>query len=366
MRIAIITDTFLPSTNGIVTRLCQSIRWLKEDGHEVFVIAPDLGVSEFEGTQVAGIGTDISLRTIKTHLQDFQPDLVHIVDPKVLGRAGIHYTKRSGLPLIVSYHTQMPKYLDYYHLPLLKPFLRWYYKKLYHRADLNLCTSEPIMKRLKEGHFKNIHLLDHDIDTNHYQPIRFDAAMRDRLTGGQKDKKLLLYVGRLAQDNRIEKLREVFEKSSEFCLAIVGDGPHKAFLEQYFKETDTVFTGRFYGDELASAYASSDIFVFPSTTKTAGLVLLEAMASGLPVLAAKCGPTCEQVNHGITGLLYDPASPDELFQNLTLLKDDMFRLQLAEQARTVSQMTSWGGTSEQLLHLYKETLQKHSSTAGAY
>ena len=360
MKIVIITETFLPATNGIVTRLCQSIRSLKEDGHEVFIIAPDSGVSDFEGIPVAGIPANSSLRKIKTYLRDLQPDLVHVVDPTILGVSGIYYTKRLRLPLIVSYHTHVPKYLDYYRLPLLKPILGWYYKTLYHRADLNLCTSETIMKKLKDGHFNNIHFLDHGIDTNHYQPIRFDAAMRDRLTGGQKDKKLLLYVGRLAPDNRIEKLREVFEKFNDFCLAIVGDGPHRAFLEQYFKDTDTVFTGRLYGDELASAYASSDIFVFPSTTRTAGLVLLEAMASGLPVLAAKCGPTCEQVNHGITGLLYDPAAQDELFQNLSLLKDDIYRLKLAEQARTVSQVTSWGGTTEQLLDFYKKTVQKHT------
>lgn len=358
MKIAIITETFLPSTNGMVTRLCQSIRLLKEDGHTVYIIAPDSRVSDFEGTPIAGIPTHFSRRKIKTYLREFEPDLVHVVDPASLGVAGIYYTKRLGLPLIVSYHTQVPKYMD--NSPL-KRILGWYYKPIYHQADLNLCTSEPIMKKLKEGHFKNIQLLNHGIDTNLYQPIRFDAAMRDRLTGGQKDKKLLLYVGRLAPENRIEQLLDVLKKANDCCLAIVGDGPHRRFLENYFKETDTVFTGRLYGEELASAYASSDIFVFPSTTKTAGLVLLEAMASGLPVLAAKCGPTCEQVKHGITGLLYDPAAKDELISSLSLLKDDLFRLKLAEQARTVSQMTNWGVNSEQLIDFYKETLLKHSN-----
>jgi glycosyltransferase involved in cell wall biosynthesis len=361
VKIAIITDTFLPSANGMVTRLCQSIRLLKEDGHTVTIIAPDSGVSDFEGTPIAGISTNFSRRKIKSYLREFQPDLVHVVDPASLGVAGIYYTKRLGLPLIVSYHTQVPKYMDNDHHPFLSRVLGRYYKNIYHQADLNLCTSEPIMKKLKEGHFKNIQLLNHGIDTNLYQPIRFDAAMRDRLTGGQKDKKLLLYVGRLAPENRIENLREVLEKSNDCCLAIVGEGPHRRFLENYFKETDTVFIGRLYGEELASAYASSDIFVFPSTTRTAGLVLLEAMASGLPVLAAKCGPTCEQVKHGITGLLYDPTAQDELISFLSLLKDDLYRLQLAEQARTVSQMANWEGNSEQLLDFYKETLLKHSN-----
>jgi glycosyltransferase involved in cell wall biosynthesis len=362
MRIAIITETFLPSVNGVVTRLCQSIRWLKEDGHEVFIITPDMGVSDFEGVPVAGIPTNslFHLRKVKHLLQDFQPDVVHVVDPAIMGVSGLLYARRLKLPVIASYHSLKPQLSDRLRLLILKPILWWYLQTLHKRANLNLCTSESLLAKLQAEHFTNIHLWDHGVDANYYHPIRFDAAIRDRLTGGQKDKKLLLYVGRLAPENRIEKLREVFDKSAGFCLAIVGDGPHRAYLEQYFQDTDTVFTGSLYGDELASAYASSDIFVFPSTTKAAGLVFLEAMASGLPVVAAKCGPTSEQVNDSITGLLYDPAVEDDFIQLLSLLKDDGFRLKLGEQARTVSQMTGWDTSFEQLLDLYKETLEKHS------
>jgi glycosyltransferase involved in cell wall biosynthesis len=165
-------------------------------------------------------------------------------------------------------------------------------------------------------------------------------------------------VGRLAPEKDIEKIREVLEQSDDFCLAIVGDGPHRAYLEQYFNDTDTVFTGFLHGDELASAYASSDIFVFPSTTETLGLVLLEAMASGLPVVAANSGPTSEQVSHGITGLLYNPDDPNDFVQMVSELKDDTFRLKLGEQARTFSEMIGWDAPSKQLLDFYKETVNK--------
>lgn len=371
MKIAIITETFLPSTDGIVTRLCASIRWMKENGHEVLIIAPDLGVSEFEGIPVAGVPANTFFlyknkkfsypsRIVKHYLQDFQPDVVHVVNPALLGVSGIYYSKRLKLPLVASYHTHVPKYADYYHLPFLKPVLWKYFQILHNRADLNLCTSKSVLNELKEKRFKNIHLWERGVDTNQYHPCRFDAAMRNRLTVGQKDKILLLYVGRLAPEKEIERIREIFEKSNDFCLAIVGDGPNRAYLEDYFKDTNTVFTGFLHGDELASAYASSDVFVFPSTTETLGLVLLEAMASGLPVVAAKSGPTSEQVKHGITGLLYDPNKQREFIDYIYSIKDDQLRFTLSEQAHTFSQMIGWEGPTKHLIDLYKEVLYDHS------
>ena len=369
MRIAIITETFLPSTDGIVTRLCASIRWLKQQGNEVLVIAPDLGVTDFEGTPVAGVPAytfflykDKKLsflsRKVKQYLLDFKPDLVHVVNPALLGVTGIYYTKRLRLPLVASYHTHVPKYADYYRLSFLKPALWWYFRLLHNRADLNLCTSQSVLTELQEKKFKNIHLWERGVDTAQYHPHRYNEAMRDRLTAGKKDKKLLLYVGRLAPEKDIEKIREVLMKSSDFCLAIIGDGPHRAYLENYFKGTSTVFTGFLHGDELASAYASSDIFVFPSTTETLGLVLLEAMSSGLPVVAAKSGPTSEQVSHGITGMLYEPNDQDEFVDHIVKLGDDTLRLKMAELAREASQKVGWDKPSKQLLDFYNKALRE--------
>lgn len=370
MRIAIITETFLPSTDGIVTRLCASIRWLKDNGHEVLVIAPDLGVSDFEGTPVKGIPAftfflyrdkrfSFLSKKVKGYLLEFQPDVVHVVNPAFLGVSGIYYARRLKFPLIASYHTHVPKYADYYHLSFLKPALWWYFRTLHNRAEFNLCTSQSVLTELTEKKFKNIHLWKRGVDTKKYHPDRFDEGIRNRLTAGKKDKKLLLYVGRLAPEKDIEKIREVLEHSEDFCLAIVGDGPHRDSLEQYFKNTDTVFTGFLHGDELAAAYASSDIFVFPSTTETLGLVLLEAMASGLPVVAAGSGPTSEQVCHGITGLLYHPDDPKDFVELVSKLTDDPLRLKMGLQARTASLMVGWDTPSKQLLDFYKETVIEH-------
>lgn len=374
MRIAIITETFLPSTDGIVTRLCASIRWLKNHGHDVIVIAPDLGVSDFVGIPIAGVPAHtfflykdkkysfLSLK-VKKHLKDFQPDIVHVVNPAFLGVTGIYYTKRLGLPLVASYHTHVPKYAEYYRVSFLKPILWWYFRSLHNRSDVNLCTSKSVLEELRQKRFKDVHFWKRGVDTVQYQPDHFDVKMRDRLTDGNKDKKLLLYVGRLAAEKDIEKIRKVLEQSDDYCLAIVGDGPHRAYLEDYFKDTETVFTGFLHGDELACAYASSDIFVFPSTTETLGLVLLEAMSSGLPVVAAQSGPTSEQVEHGRTGLLYDPDHADDFVQCVLKLKDDHYRRSLGVEAYKTSQAIGWDAPSSQLLNFYKKTVRKKHRSA---
>ncbi|PRO66561.1 glycosyltransferase family 4 protein [Alkalicoccus urumqiensis] len=365
MKIAIITETFLPSTDGIVTRLTASIRWLKREGHDILIIAPDLGVTEFEGCRVAGIPAftfflykdkqySLFSKKVGRELDAFAPDVVHVVNPAFLGVTGIFAARRRKLPLIASYHTHFPKYADYYRVSIFKPALWWYARTLHNRAHLNLCTSQTVLDELKERRFHNIHLWKRGVDTEMYTPERYEESMRERLTGGQPEKKLLLFVGRLAPEKEIETVRELLDSSDDFCLAVVGDGPHRSVLEETFAGTNTVFTGFLHGEELASAYASSDVFVFPSTTETLGLVLMEAMASGLPVIAADSGPTREQVRDGETGVLYDADTPGDFTRVVTKLQDEDYRRRLGQLAAEESRSIGWDAPSAQLLSFYEE------------
>ncbi|HEU5138611.1 MAG TPA: glycosyltransferase family 1 protein [Bacillales bacterium] len=368
MKIAIITETFLPSTDGIVTRLCASIRWLLNEGHEVLVIAPDLGTTAFEGAEVKGVPPRSFFfyrdkkfafphRKVRRYLQDFEPDVVHVVNPVFLGVAGIYYARRGNWPLVASYHTHLPKYADHYHVSFLKPLFWWYFRLLHNRADVNLCTSQSVHSELEDQRFQNVKVWKRGVDTDRFHPGHYNEGMREWLTGGEQSKTLLLFVGRLAAEKEIEKIREVLDQSSDVCLAIVGDGPHRSVLEKYFQGTNTVFTGLLHGEELASAYASSDIFVFPSTTETLGLVLLEAMASGLPVVAAESGPTKEQVEDGVTGMLYNPEDRKDFVDKVLALNHSSFRDGVSEQARKASSGLGWSGQSRQLLDFYRKVLR---------
>ncbi len=369
MKLAIVTETFYPQIDGIVTRLTATVDWLiQEAGLEILVIAPEMGIKEYKGARVEGIpgqtfflypGKKFAFPTKKVDrlLREYQPDLVHVVNPAFLGVSGVYAANRHKWPLLASYHTHVPIYADYYRLPWLKPALWWYFRKLHNKADLNLCTSNSVSKDLKEQNFHNVHVWQRGVDTKKYHPGNYDQAMRERLTNGHPEKKLLLYVGRIAPEKELEKVRDVLEASDEFCMAMVGDGPHRPALEKYFKGTQTVFTGFLQGEELAQAYASSDIFIFPSTTETLGLVILEAMASGLPIVAAKSGPTEEQINDGMTGVLYNPKKKGEFVQKVLTLENESYRQTLSEQARASSRHFSWEAQAEQLLGYYKEVFK---------
>lgn len=372
MKIAIITETFLPSTDGVVTRLCATIKWLQEHRHTVWVIAPDLGTSVYEGAQVKGIPAhtfffykdrkfSMPSHKVKKYLQEFQPDIVHVVNPALLGVAGIYFAKRLHLPLIASYHTNIPQYVSYYRLAFLEPVLWQFFRTLHNQAVLNLCTSDSVKKELMAKKFHNVKLWIRGVAIDQFGPQYYDRTMRESLTNGQAEKTLLLYVGRLAFEKQIEKIRDVLKASDDFCLALVGDGPYRQELEQYFQGTNTVFKGFLHGEELAKAYASSDIFVFPSTTETLGLVILEAMASGLPVVAAKSGPTCEQISDGFGGLLFDPDDPDSFKNTVLKLAGENLRWAMAKNAYEVGHSFSWEKPSEQLLSFYEQVLAKQPS-----
>ncbi len=366
VKIAIVTETFLPSTDGIVTRLTACIRWLLQDGHDVRIIAPDLGVYEFEGAEVKGVPAStlpfyrskqfaLPNPIVRKYLKEYEPDVVHVVNPAILGFSGVRAAKKLEYPLVASYHTNVAQYLDYYNLSLFKGLIWWYFRKLHNEADLNLCTSNTVQQELTERNFYNVHVWQRGVDTEMFHPQNYDSSIREKLTDGQPDRKLLLYVGRLAAEKEIEKLKHVLDTSEEFTLAIVGDGPHREALEKHFEGTKTVFTGYMHGDQLAKAFASADVFVFPSTTETLGLVILEAMASGLPLVAAKSGPTCEQIEDGRTGLLYDPHKEGDFTETIRCFEDEMLRKRLARNAREDIKALGWSGAAKQLLTLYEET-----------
>jgi glycosyltransferase involved in cell wall biosynthesis len=363
MRIAIVTETFLPSTDGIVTRLCASISWLIDKGHDVLIIAPDLGVNDFKGAKIEGIparpfflykSKKLSLpsRKVRQILLDFKPDIVHVVNPALLGAAGIYYSKQLKLPFVASYHTNIPQYLDYYKVPYLKPILWTYLRVLHNRADLNLCTSETTKAELNKRKFRKVQVWKRGVALEKFNPSFFDHTIRMRLTNGAPERKLLLFVGRLAAEKNIESLRGVLEASPDYCLALVGDGPFRSTLEKHFAGTNTIFCGFLLGDELSKAYASSDVFIFPSTTETLGLVLMEAMAAGVPIVAAASGPTCEQIQDGETGVLFDPDKPDGMLEAVLSLNNKAYRDRIAFQASSYVQRYGWDGPSEQLYNIY--------------
>ena len=369
LRIALFTERFLPKIDGIVTRLCHTIRQLRQSGQAVLVIAPQ-GVSDFEGTpvhQVPGFNFPlypdqilaIPRPSIGRALAAFQPDLIHAVNPVVLGVSAFFYSASRKVPLVVSYHTHLPKYLHYYGLGRLEPLMWWGIRTSYNRADLALVTSRAMQNDLQQQRIERVELWRRGVDTEVFHPRRASHEMRARLTQGHPEDKLLLYVGRLSAEKEIEKCRSVLEAVPGLRLALVGDGPHRRKLEEYFTNTPTYFAGYLKGVDLAAAFASADVFFLPSKTETLGLVLLEAMAAGCPVVAAGAGGILDIVQDGVTGRLYDPANPSGAIAAIRQVLDDRaHRERMSRQARLDAEQWSWAAATRQLEDFYRHVLRR--------
>jgi glycosyltransferase involved in cell wall biosynthesis len=371
LRVALITETFLPKIDGIVTRLCHTIRHLRSLGHSVLVVAP-AGVHEYEGVPVHGVPgfpfpiypelkLAIPRPSIGAALEAFCPDLVHAINPAVLGLSAFFYTERHSVPLVVSYHTHLPKYLRFYGLARLEGLTWWLIRETYNRADLMLATSRAMQGELEKQGIRRVRLWRRGVDTALFHPSRASAAMRTRLTAGHSDDKLLLYVGRLSAEKEVERCREVLAAIPGLRLALVGDGPHRQRLERHFSGTPTHFAGFLQGEELASAFASADAFLLPSQTETLGLVLLEAMAAGCPVVAPRAGGIPDIVQDGVTGHLYDPSQPGGAADAVRrLLADAGHRAEIARQARADVEQWGWDAAARELDGYYAEVLNREA------
>jgi glycosyltransferase involved in cell wall biosynthesis len=377
MKIALFTETFLPKIDGIVTRLRHTIEHLQIQGDRVLVFCPDGGLKEHKGAKIQGISAlpfplypelklAIPRPTIRQALEKFQPDLIHVVNPAVLGIGGIYYAKTMNIPLVASYHTHLPQYLQHYGLGALEPLL-WELLKLAHnQARLNLCTSTAMVRELGDHGIERLDLWQRGVDTEMYRPHLASAKMRARLSQGHPDAPLLIYVGRLSAEKEIDRIKPVLEAIPNARLALVGNGPHKEALQEHFASTATHFVGYLQGLELASAYASADAFIFPSRTETLGLVLLEAMAAGCPVVAANSGGIPDIVTDGANGYLFDPNDPNGSIEATKKLFANHSEFQrLRENARQEAERWSWSAATKQLRAYYQSVLLSSSGRIAA-
>jgi glycosyltransferase involved in cell wall biosynthesis len=378
MRIALFSEVFLPKIDGITNRLRHTVRCLREEGHEVLVFAPQGSVAEHAGARVVRIpglpfptypGLRISAPDprIVHELWRFAPDVVHAVGPVLLGSWGMLAAHALRLPVVASYHTDLPRYLPGYGLGFLEPVAWPLLSRIHRAAHLNLTPSRFTRKELQDHGVEPVELWRGGVDTELFHPRRRSLEMRVRLSGGVPDGPLLLYVGRLSPEKGLDTLGEILDAVPEARLALVGDGPARAALERRYAGRRVHFTGFLRGEELAAAYASADVFLMPSTTETLGFVVLEAMASGCPVVAARAGGVPELVDDGESGHLYAPGdTADAAAAVRALISRPSLRRFLAQQARKRAEASSWLRETRRLVLEYRKALAiaSHRGLAG--
>jgi len=372
MRIALFTETFLPKIDGIVTRLCHTVEHLQRNGDQVLIFSPDYGITSYKGAKIKGVSgfplpmyPELKLAlprpSIGKALEDFQPDIIHVVNPAVLGLGGLYYGKALKVPIVASYHTHLPQYLHHYGLGMLEGFLWELLKSAHNQAELNLCTSKAMVKELISHGIEKVDLWQRGVDTELFHPDTARLQMRCHLSQGHPENPLLLYVGRLGAEKEIERIKPILQAIPNAHLALVGDGPNREQLEKHFAGTPTHFVGYLRGEKLASAYACADAFIFPSRTETLGLVLLEAMAAGCPVVAARSGGIPDIVTDGVNGYLFDPAdSEGAINATIRLFAQTEERETLRANARIEAERWGWAAATRQLQRYYQSVVFSQS------
>ncbi len=374
MRIAIVSEVFFPKIDGITNRLRNTIECLVADGHEVFVIAPADSVAEYAGVPVLRVpgprfwqypGLRICLPDprILWRLFRFRADVVHVVGPVCLGLWALLAARLLSLPIVASYHTDLPRYLKGYGLAWLDSLIWPLIRSIHRLAHRNLCPSTFTKRELESHGIPDVGLWRGGVDTKLFSPARRSLAMRARMVDeGRVDAPILLYAGRVAPEKGLDLLAPVLEALPDCRLAIVGDGPARADLEARFAGTPTRFLGFLRGEELATAFASADLFVMPSMTETLGFVVLEAMSSGLPVVAAPGGGIPDLVLEGETGALADPTNSEKFSQRIReILHDHARRAELSASARRFAEGCDWPSETRDLVADYGRTVQRVQS-----
>jgi glycosyltransferase involved in cell wall biosynthesis len=372
VRIAIISEVFLPKIDGVVNRTLNLIRELVELGDDVLVVCPQvpgcsqcpvpvLGVPCFTFQPYPEYKIGVPDRRVVEGLKRFAPDVIHYINPFAFGFRCSDLLRRAGVktPTVFSFHTLYGEFCKKYKaLSPLSALLWWLTREYHNRADINLTVSSAMQQDLIQRGFERVDLWPPAVDTELFHPRRKSPAMRSLLSGGQPERPLLLTVSRLAPEKNVGFLAAVLEQFSDARLGIVGDGPQRAELERCFGSNAT-FVGYLKGADLATAYASADAFVYASETETMGNVVLEAMAAGCPVVAPDAGGIPSLLSHGETGFLFRPGDLATVVQlTRALLTDQQLHDRVAQAARRDVEGRAWQRSIARVRELYAEAARQ--------
>ena len=237
------------------------------------------------------------------------------------------------------------------------------------RADLTLVTSPQMQQELQANGIPRVEVWRKGIDTERFHPSFATASMRERMTNGHPKDFLMVYIGRLGAEKRLKDIRAVLQKMPPNTrLCIVGAGPQKEELEEWFANDPVVFTGQLSGNDLSAAFASADVFVMPSDSETLGFVVLESMASGVPVVGAAAGGILDLIDDGKTSFLVEPGNTDMYVQRLNALRDGKFRSKMGQAARNEAERWGWEAATSQLRNVQyeKALINFHSRAFGGF
>ena len=315
MRVAIVAESFLPNVNGVTNSVLRVIEHLRRTGHEVLVIAPDTPRGQrpaervHDGVRVHRVPsrmfpkvTSLPLGVPRPRmvnvLRGFDPDVVHLASPALLGWGGVHAARHLGVPTVAVFQTDVAGFTESYGVGILSRAAWAWTRRLHGKADRTLAPSTSAMENLEAQHIPRVFKWGRGVDIAGFAPSARDQRLR--ASWSPDGRPIVGFVGRLAPEKHVERLAALAGRD-DLQLVVVGDGVDRAKLETVLPTA--VFTGELHDTELAAAYASMDVFVHPGEHETFCQAVQEAMASGLPVIAPDAGGPRDLVAPYRTGLL---------------------------------------------------------------
>ena len=372
VRVAIVAESFLPHVNGVSNSVVRILEHLRRTGHEALVIAPDTPPGQppadriHDGIRVhrapsrmfpkvTSLPLGVPLPRLVRVLRGFQPDVVHLASPALLGYGGLQAARRLDVPTVAVFQTDVAGFAAAYGIPVASRAVWAWTRHLHRLADRTLAPSTSAMENLAAHRVPRVYRWARGVDINGFVPSARDEQLRRQWSPDGRP--VVGYVGRLAPEKHVERLAAL---AHSYQLVIIGDGIDRAKLQSAMPTA--VFTGALYGDELAAAYASMDVFVHPGEHETFCQTVQEALASGLPVIAPDAGGPRDLVIPCRTGLLLGVREFEErLPAAVAHLIDD--RPRYSQAARRSVLGRSWPAICDELLDHYRAVLGSRVASA---
>src|SRR6201996_6624875 len=367
VRVAIVAESFLPHVNGVSNSVVRVLEHLNRNGHEAIVIAPDNppgeppAEREHDGVRVhrvpsrmfpkvTSLPLGVPMPRMLKALRGFDPDVVHLASPALLGYGGVHAARYLGVPTVAVYQTDVPGFAASYGIGMTTRAAWAWFRHLHRLADRTLAPSTATVESLVSHDIPRVHQWARGVDVIRYAPSARDELLRRHWS--PEEKPIVGFVGRLAPEKHVERLAAL-AAGDAVQVVIVGDGVDRAKLESAMPSA--VFTGALYGDELAAAYASMDVFVHAGEHETFCQVVQEALASGLPVIAPDAGGPRDLVTPWRTGLLLGVKEFEAQLPNAVAhLLEERQRYSVAARKSVLER--SWPAICDQLLGHYEAVL----------
>lgn len=374
LRVALFTGNYNYIKDGVALTLNRLVAFLESRGVPVLVFSPVAEKPAFAsvGKLVAIPSMAIPTRpeyrialglssAARQKLEAFRPTLLHIAVPDIAGYKAMKLAERWGVPVVASYHTRYDTYLRFYGLGIFEKLGQRYMRHFYNRMRRVYAPSDSMAEILRsEGQSQHVEIWARGVESDLFSPMKRDMAWR-RALGIADDDVAISFAGRLVKEKNtaiyVRVLNALTAKGLKVKPLVIGDGPEMAGMKASLR--NGVFVGFLHGEDLARAYASSDIFFFPSESETFGNVTLEAMASGLPAVNAISSGSNSLVTEGVTGHLVSARDEDALAARLAALaQDPALRQRMGEAARARALEFSWDHILSGLLASYMDVLRK--------